>query len=304
MLKRPAPKAGNDPEEGRGVLKGSFTVGAIALVFLVTGYQTALFVNRAAIMRSVAAVSRPDTVYIYSGGEPSPDAEPVTVRKTTPRPQAASAAARKFSPRKVENFRFDPNTVSVEDLVRLGFSPRQAQSIDNYRRKGGRFRRKSDFAKSYVVADSVYERLEKWISIPKIDLNSADSAAFETLPGIGPWFASRMVRYRERLEGYSGPWQLLDIKNFGAERYDGLKDLVEVRKKRPYPLWTAPEEELAKHPYIGSHGARGIVLFRENRPRAEWTMENIKKAGILSDEDAGKLAKCCLESPMAGDGDP
>ena len=130
--------------------------------------------------------------------------------------------------RRVESFRFDPNTVSLSDLQRLGFSEKQAMAIDNYRAKGGRFRRKEDFAKSFVVADSVYRRLEPYIDIPKLDINAADSAAFDALPGIGPYFAARMVALREKLRGYSYPEQLLQIPNFGAERYEGLKDLITV----------------------------------------------------------------------------
>ena len=41
-----------------------FGAGAIALVFIVIGYQTALFVNRAAILRIEALRDSPDTVYI------------------------------------------------------------------------------------------------------------------------------------------------------------------------------------------------------------------------------------------------
>ncbi|MBQ7195366.1 MAG: helix-hairpin-helix domain-containing protein [Bacteroidales bacterium] len=130
--------------------------------------------------------------------------------------------------RRVESFRFDPNTVSLSDLQRLGFSEKQAAAIENYRAKGGRFHRKEDFAKSFVVADSVYRRLEPYIDIPKLDINAADSAAFDALPGIGPYFAARMVALREKLHGYSYPEQLLQIPNFGAERYEGLKDLITV----------------------------------------------------------------------------
>ena len=35
---------------------------------------------------------------------------------------------RNNTPRKYESFRFDPNTVSVDDLMRLGFTQKQAQS--------------------------------------------------------------------------------------------------------------------------------------------------------------------------------
>ena len=198
--------------------------------------------------------------------------------------------------RAVENFRFNPNTVSVEDLMRLGFSEKQAQSIDNYRQKGGRFRRKSDFARSYVVDDSVFRRLEPFIDIPKLDINKADSAAFDSLPGIGGWFASRMVEYRRRLHGYSCPEQLLEIYRFDRERYDGLRDLITCSPAPPYPLWSLPVDSLRLHPHIGSwQTARAIVFFREHNPREKWTVDALLGAGILSEEQAAKLRLCRLE---------
>ena len=200
--------------------------------------------------------------------------------------------------RRVESFRFNPNTVSVEDLIRLGFSEKQAQSIDNYRAKGGRFRRKADFAKSFVVADSVYRRLERYIDIPRLDLNRADSAALDELPGIGPWFAKRILEYRAELGGYSFPEQLLDIYHFDREKYDALSDLVFCSPPAPYPLWSLPADSLRLHPYIRSRqAARSIVLFRDNTPRDGWTVEALGAAGILPPEDASRLARCLIAPP-------
>ena len=221
-----------------------------------------------------------DTVYYRKAADRSPEA--VRIRE-------------KASPRRVESFRFNPNTVSLEDLMRLGFSEKQAQSILNYREKGGRFRRPADFAKSFVVADSVFDRLEPYIDIPRIDLNKADSAAFETLPGIGPYFASKMVSYRASLGGYSHPEQLLDIYHFDREKYDALKDLITCSPPEPYPLWTLSERDLARHPYLSKDEAHSIVLYRTHQPQEAWTLEGLHKAGILSEEHYGKLARCVLE---------
>ena len=201
--------------------------------------------------------------------------------------------------RKVESFRFDPNTAGQEDLMRLGFSEKQAAAIVNYRAKGGRFRRKEDFAKSFVVADSVYKRLEPYISIPKIDINKADSAAFDTLPGIGGYFAARMVSYRAELGGYSFPEQLMDIRHFDREKYDGLKDLISCSPpQKAFALWSLPADELKAHPYIRDfQTAKAIVLYRDNTPRGEWTVEGLAKAGIIKEETAAKLARCRIEIP-------
>ena len=322
---------GKDRKKGSS-LPGSFTVGAIALVFLIIGYQAAVFIHHAATVKLAADRDRPDTVYVVDsavaarvlGGE-IPGTSPrmteggtsrrmtgegkrlemtgksnggnVIVRKNAQRSEYAVAAREKAAPRRVESFRFNPNTISIEDLQRLGFSEKQAQAIDNYRQKGGRFRRPADFAKSYVVADSVYQRLEQYIDIPKIDINKADSTALLDLPGIGPWFAGRIVSYRKALYGYSSVDQLLDIKNFSQERLDGIRDLIVLSKPQPYPLWTLPEEELKKHPYISGAEAHGIVLYREHNKKEALSVEGLLKAGVISEEHARKLEVCAIVNP-------
>lgn len=295
-------------KEGNGFSE-SFIVGVIAVVFLVIGYQTALFIHRAAVMKIAAGRDEPDTVYVYRGFTDDPGSEETSdgyshdvraQRKSgyhTPRAEAV----RENMPRKrVESFRFDPNTVSIEDLCRLGFTLKQAQSIDNYRKKGGRFRRKADFARSYVVSDSVYGRLEQYIDIPLVDLNLADSAAFDALPGIGGWFASRMIEHRSALGGYSYKEQLMDIYRFDQEKFDALSDLVIVAEEHitPYPLWSLPADSLSKHPYIeDKETARAIVLFRENSPVGQHTVSALISAGIISSENAPKLMKCAIVPP-------
>jgi DNA uptake protein ComE-like DNA-binding protein len=182
-------------------------------------------------------------------------------------------------------------------LQRLGFSEPQAQSIINYREKGGRFNRPSDFAKSFVVADSVYRRLKPYIRIPKIDLNAADSAALDALPGIGPYYVAKIIEHRTALNGFSYPEQLMDISRFDSDRFDALKDLITVGPSEPYPLWTLPEDELRKHPYIDSGAAHGIVLYREHNPVDRWTVDGLRAAGVLRPADAARLARCRLASP-------
>ena len=317
----------------------AFKAGAIALAFLIIGYQAALFVTRAARLRLEANRDNPDTVFVYSSasdsaatgvlaptrshprlrkregpaaegsgrgpakqdgrGEELPsgyEAEETIVRRNAP--HSAFVENYRRATRRVESFRFNPNTVSVEDLIRLGFSEKQAQAIDNYRAKGGRFRRKGDFARSFVVADSVYRRLERYIDIPKLDLNAADSAALDALPGIGPYYAARILSYRAELGGYSYPEQLMDIYRFDREKYDALSDLVYCSRPAPFGLWTLPDEYLAQHPYIrSSHASLSIVLFREHTPRGDWSVDARAAAGILPAEQAAKLARGLLADP-------
>lgn len=297
-------------KEQGGRFSAAFKTGAISLAFLVIGYQAALFIHQASVEAIVAQErpddsrhSRPQSGHSRPGpGISDGRSEPAMTEKADKLSARRSDAVRKeviqkYAPRNVESFPFNPNTASLEDLQRLGFSLKQAQSIVNYRAAGGRFNRPSDFARSFVVADSVYRRLEPYIQIPLLDINAADSTAFDQLPGIGPYYAAKMVEYREKLQGYSFPEQLLDIWNFGQERLEGLKDLIELGYSNPYPLWTLPEEELEEHPYIDRHAAHAIVLFRDNSPKEQWTVENLLKAGILDTENGARLARCRIASP-------
>lgn len=313
----------------------TFKIGAIALTFLIIGYQAAVFIHRTAILRIESLRDSPDTVYITvaprtperpQSGKPrnpgiaagedtaakagiaagagmgdSPASGPRKYADTVRRAAAHSPVVNRVRERsrKAENFRFNPNTATVEELVRLGFSDKQAASIDNYRKKGGRFRRKEDFARSFVVSDEIYRRLESFIDIPLTDINRADSAAFDALPGIGPYFAAKMVEQRRRLCGYSNPEQLLDIYNFGEDRYSKLKDLVCCSPPRPYPLWSLPADSLRLHPYIGGWAeARGIVRFRENSPPDSLSAEALGRAGVLPADRAERLARCLIAPPQ------
>lgn len=332
----------NDNKKGRK-LSPSFVTGAIALAFLAAGYQTALFVHRAAALKILSDETVPDTVFVavdeasaasrqdvvsgvpvsgksdvrqlpeksdvrrLSGESVSsgnarqqvPGKQTVIARKQGVRPEAAAAVAAAIVPRTYENFRFNPNVVSVNDLRRLGFSLKQAESIDNYRKKGGKFRRKEDFAKSYVVADSVYRRLEKYIDIPLLDINRADSAEFDALPGIGGYFAAKMVEYRSRLGGYSCKEQLMEIYHLDNEKYSRFCDLITVGESRPFRLWTMPADSLKLHPYIRNwKTANAIVLYRDNNPRELWTVEGLRNAGILDDAAAARLSRCRIEQVL------
>lgn len=284
-----------EKENSRGELRQSFLMGVIALVFLLIGYQTALMVHRAAIMKIAANRDDPDTVYIYV-----PTKEETVTYKASSHTLRAQTVRENLPYKSPQTFRFNPNTVSVEELCRLGFTRRQAESIDAYRRKGGRFHRKSDFAKSYVVSDSVYRRLEAYIDIPLVDINVADSAALDDLPGIGGWYASKIIEYRKLLGGYSYKEQLMDIYRFDQERYDKICDLIEIRSERvvPFELWKLPADSLSRHPYIRNlETAKSIVLYRENAPHSKWTVDALEHAGVLLPDDASRLRRCIIAAP-------
>ena len=92
-----------------------------------------------------------------------------------------------------------------------------------------------------------------------------------------------------------GKIKLREIYRFDKEKFDGLKDLVFCSEPAPFGLWTLPEADLARHPHISKAEAHSIVLYREHQPREAWTLEGLKKAGVLSEEHADRLSLCKLD---------
>src|SRR6478609_3452049 len=64
-------------------------------------------------------------------------------------------------------FSFDPNTVSNEDLIQLGFNRTLAHRMVNYRMKGGKFTVKKDLMKIYGMDSTLYRRLYAFVDLPE-----------------------------------------------------------------------------------------------------------------------------------------
>ncbi len=61
-----------------------------------------------------------------------------------------------------------------------------------------------------------------------VDLNTADQAALETLPGIGPGLAGRIIAWRDEHGRFTAVEDLLDVSGIGDVRFAELRDRVRV----------------------------------------------------------------------------
>ena len=125
-----------------------------------------------------------------------------------------------------------------------------------------------------------------------VELNSADSAALDALPGIGPYYARQILAYRERLGFYADISQLLDIRGMDTARLRRLADRLYIAPEslRPLDLYSMPLDSLAAHPYIGPYAAKGIDRLRRTIPEAEFTFQAILDSKILPEAQARRLA--------------
>lgn len=188
-------------------------------------------------------------------------------------------------------FNFDPNLVGEEDLKKLGLPAHTVRSIMAYRKAGGKFYKPEDLARIYTLSQEDFARLRPYIQIentkpltgdslsysgrtfgkaaprqiPVVELNSADTNLLMELPGIGPAFARRIWKYRQRLGGYHHIDQLLEVYGMEASRLDQIRPyiLIDTLKISKIDLNQASFKEMLRHPYLEYYMVKAIAEYRQ-----------------------------------------
>jgi competence protein ComEA len=62
----------------------------------------------------------------------------------------------------------------------------------------------------------------------KINLNTASSEQLQTLPGIGPALAERIIAYRTKVGKFTKIEELLNVSGIGEKRFQQFKDRLTV----------------------------------------------------------------------------
>jgi len=91
-------------------------------------------------------------------------------------------------------------------------------------------------------------------------LNTADTTALKTIPGIGSYFARKIVEYGERLGGYVSVDQLDEIDDFplDAKRYL----IIENPSTKKLNVNQLSLNDLKRHPYLNFYQARALTDYR------------------------------------------
>lgn len=93
-----------------------------------------------------------------------------------------------------------------------------------------------------------------------LELTTADTTTLKTIPGIGPYFARKIVQYGQRLGGYVSIDQLDEIEDFPQD----AKQYLVINEAHPQKLNLnkLSLNELKRHPYINFYQARAITDYR------------------------------------------
>lgn len=205
---------------------------------------------------------------------------------------------------------FDPNTADSTLLLSLGLQPWQVRSIYRYRAKGGIYRQPSDFTRLYGLTVKQYKELLPYIHISDeykpaaevygrtdavrsgrdtlrypvklqpgqyVTLDDADTASLRKVPGIGRYYASRIVRYRNDLGGYVSVAQLSEIEGIPEAALSYFR--VTGGAVRKLNLNRLTLNELKHHPYINFYQARRIIDYR----RLKGPLHSIDDLRLLKD---------------------
>ena len=205
-------------------------------------------------------------------------------------------------------FKFDPNQIDLQQWQALGLSVKQAQSIINYRSKGGKFYKPADLQKMYTITPQKFQELAPYITIENnnetsryakttypektpyvkkefviVELNTADTLQLDKIKGVGAAFARRIANYRNKLGGFYKKEQLLEVYGLDSIKYNEIKDQVKINSTHltKININTAEFDQLKNHPYLKYKQINAIINYRKQHGKYN-SVDDLKKVLILS----------------------
>jgi len=204
-------------------------------------------------------------------------------------------------------FPFDPNTVSFDSLIKLGFDVKEANTLINYRNKGGKFRQPGDIKKIYGLEEAKAEMFMPFVEVEKIDreqtgmnslqnqrplldINSCDSSTLVQLPGIGPVLSVRIIKFRHLLGGFARLDQLLEVYGLPEETYELIKGrlIVDTLALKKIKVNSADYSELSSHPYLDKYEVTAILKYRELNGMVK-RLSDLIEDNLITHEKATKV---------------
>ncbi len=221
---------------------------------------------------------------------------------------------------------FDPNTATENQLLELGFTHKQIQTIQKYKDKGGVFRIKKDFTKMYFMTPALVAQYWPYLNLPeeytnhkkqkesppfsypthhhsttefykqpgsqnlRIDINSADTSELKKIKGIGSFTAQNIIRYRNRLGGFVSIDQLLEVYPLNEQRLDSIRSylLVDSGLVAKININECNWNQLSKHPYLNASQAKSIIAYRSMHGQFT-TIADIQKSVLVDQKTYEKI---------------
>jgi DNA uptake protein ComE-like DNA-binding protein len=219
----------------------------------------------------------------------------------------AALNGKKDSMIEIQLFSFDPNVTSFDTLILLGLNQKEAGTLVNYRKKGGKFHNPEDLKKIYGIDESKAASLIPFVVVSPvttesvktdssrqqrimIELNSCDSALLVRLPGIGPVLSARIIKYRRLLGSFVSVEQIKEVYGLPEETFELIKGnlYVDTLNITRISINKIGYKELSRIPYLEKYEVSSILKFRELNGKIE-SMNDLADNKIISSEKAQKI---------------
>ncbi len=133
-----------------------------------------------------------------------------------------------------------------------------------------------------TAADKSPYHSNKFTSLTKVDVNTADTTLLKRIPGIGSNIARWIVQRREKLGGFYSIEQLTEVKHVSEEVLEWFELSTDVQHRN---LSKMTFRQMASHPYIGYEKAKAISNY-------------IRIYGPFKDNDALKSSNIFTEEEL------
>ena len=162
----------------------------------------------------------------------------------------------------------------------------RADSLQGVKSDSGRRKAR---AGSGPYSRSLYQTKVKTKANP-LDINRADSVHLLPLPGIGPVFAGRIIKYRNLLGEFIAVDQLGEVYGISAETIQRVRNMLYIDSTlvRKMPLNTASFRELLRHPYLEYEDVKALVEYRDFKGNIN-SLKELRIDQILPDSTLNKI---------------
>lgn len=124
-----------------------------------------------------------------------------------------------------------------------------------------------------------------------IEVNAAEAADLQRVPGIGEAYAAKIIAYRERLGGFLDARQLDEIDDLPYGISTWFRVVPPKGGVRRMNLNRADFKVLNAHPYLSYEQTRAIVNQRRRAPLR--SLDDLRGTGLFNDADMERLRPYC-----------
>ncbi|MDO4880863.1 MAG: helix-hairpin-helix domain-containing protein [Capnocytophaga sp.] len=224
-----------------------------------------------------------------------------------------------ISPIKEEKiYPFNPNYITDYKAYSLGISKEEYDRLLEFRKENKFINSAKQFQEVTHISDSLLEKISPffkfpdWVTNPKNnfqkneikdipqkkstnkkDINTATAPELIAVRGIGEKLSERIIKYRERIQGFSMKDQLNEVYGLDNEVIKRIWeefDILSLPNISKIDINHASKKELSKIPYLSYKDIEEIILYRSE----VGTIKDLSELLKINNLDSNKVEKIKL----------